>query len=163
MPDYSEKKFIGRAWIIAGAIALVVVIVYFVAPSWTCVPFRLGEIFDPGELPAPLPPNCVSSGDEPSDATSKSLEDQRQQMGLTLLGTTTCKVLAVNKTHRLDPQWVQKMYVAGMIHYQRHVLIATTEDVNGGTLFVVERCLMPWWKYVNEAGDDCWAQLEFWK
>ena len=163
MPDYSTKKFIGTPWIAAGAVALIIVIVYFVAPSWTCAPFRLGEIVDPGELPPPLPPDCVSTGIEPSENTAKSLEDQRQQMGLTLLGTTTCKVAITKKSRGLDPQWMQKMYVAGTIRYQRHVLIATTEDVNGGTLFVVERCLMPWWKYVNEAGDDCWAELEFWK
>jgi len=27
----------------------------------------------------------------------------------------------------------------------------------------VERCLMPWWQYINQSGTDCWSQLEFWK
>jgi hypothetical protein len=163
MPQFSPNQTpIGVGWVLAGALALLIAAVFLLAPSWTCAPFRLGDLADPGELPPPLPPDCVSTTEEPSAATVQPLETQREQMGLILKETVTCKVPA-SRAHRLDPQWLQRMYVGGALRYRRHVLLAATQEVRGGTLFTVERCLMPWWKYINESGTSCWGQLEFWK
>ena len=86
-------------------------------------------------------------------------------MGLVLQETVTCKVSSTraSRAHSLDPQWIQQMYVGGVLRYKRHVLIAATQEAPGGTLFMVEVCLMPWWKYVDQSGTDCWGQLAFWK
>ncbi len=144
---------------------LVIGVVFLVAPAWTCAPFRLSDLVDPGELPPPLPPNCTPTAEEPSEATMKALDSQREEMGLALQGTATCKVSEsrASRAHGIDPRWLQSLYIGGVLRFKRHVLIATTQDVPGGTLFTVERCLMPWWKYVDESGSDCWSQVEFWK
>jgi len=163
MPQFSPNQIpLGVGWVLLGALALLIAAVLLLAPSWTCAPFRLGDLADPGELPPPLPPDCVSTTEEPSPATIQALENQRQEMRLVLQGTLTCKVSS-SRTHRLDPQWLQRMYIGGTLRYRRHVLLAATQEVTGGTLFTVERCLMPWWQYINQSGTDCWSQLAFWK
>jgi hypothetical protein len=161
----SQSGGIGAGWLLTGGLALVIAVGSFVAPSWTCAPFRLGDLADPGELPPPLPANCTPTSEEPSEATIKALDSQREEMGLTLQGTVTCKVASSGRSHArgVDPRWLQNLYIGGVLRFKRHVLIAATQDVPGGTLFTVERCLMPWWKYINESGSDCWSQAEFWK
>ena len=52
---------------------------------------------------------------------------------------------------------------ARVLQDKRHVLIAATEKVQGGALFTVEQCLMPWWTYFKQPQDRCWEQAEFWK
>jgi diguanylate cyclase (GGDEF)-like protein len=141
---------------------------FFVAPAWTCAPFRLGDIFDSSELPPPLPPDCFTTADHPSDPVLQALDSQREAQGLELQRTLTCKVrfssVVAARANRLkNQQWMDEVYSGGTIHYRRHVLLAASEDVPGGTLFTVELCLMPWWKYVNGAGDQCWNQLAFWR
>ena len=152
-------------WVLVGGLTILAVVVLLVAPSWTCAPFRLADLISPGELPAPLPPNCAPTSEEPSEATLRTIDTQREEMGLALQETVTCKVPASlgSHTHPQNSQWTQQMYVGGVLRYKRHVLIAATEDVPGGTLFTVERSLMPWWKYVDQSGTDCWNQFEFWK
>ena len=148
---------------IVGFIALL-----FVAPAWTCAPFRMADIIDSSELPPPLPPDCFVTPDHPSDATLQALDSQREAQGLALQRTVTCKVRYPNGTagraaRVRNAQWMDEVYSGGTIQYHRHVLLAASEDSSGGTLFTVELSLMPWWKYVNGAGDKCWGQLAFWK
>lgn len=163
MPQFSPNQTpIGAGWVLTGSLVAVIAAVFFLAPSWTCIPFRLGDLTDPGELPPPLPPNCAPTTEEPSPATIQALDAQRREMGLVLKETVTCKVLSSRARHS-DPQWIQKMYIGGILRYRRHVLLAATQEVGGGTLFTVERCLMPWWQYINQSGTDCWNQLAFWK
>ena len=143
-------------------------VLYFVSPAWTCAPFRVGDIIDSSELPPPLPPDCFVTADHPSDAILQSLDSQREAQGLALQRTVTCKVKfptgAAGRTARLrNAQWMDEVYSGGTIQYHRHVLLAASEDSSAGTLFTVELSLMPWWKYVNGAGDKCWGQLAFWK
>jgi hypothetical protein len=161
----SSDGRVGPGWALLGGLALLAVVVSFVAPSWTCAPFRLGDLIEPGELPVPLPPNCAPTADGPSADTMRSLDAQREEMGLALQETITCKVAASpgSRANPLNSQWTRQMYVGGVLRYKRHVLIAATQDAPGGTLFTVERSLMPWWKYVDQSGTDCWAQIEFWK
>jgi hypothetical protein len=156
---------ISAGWALAIAFVLVLTGVLLVAPSWTCAPFRLGDLIDPGELPPPLPPNCAPTAEGPSDATLRTIDSQREEMGLALQETLTCKVASPkgSRAHPADPQWTQRMYVGGVLRYKRHVLIAATQDVPGGTLFTVERSLMPWWEFVDQSGTDCWNEVEFWK
>jgi hypothetical protein len=143
-------------------IALFVVIsaVTILAPAWTCAPFRLGDLSDPGELPPPLPPGCVPRAQEVSEQTLQALEDRRAQMGLELKETLTCLVPAA-RAKTLDAQWLPKMYEGGTLRYRRHVLLAAKEDTANGTLFVVERCMTPWSKFVEESGTSCWSEFKF--
>jgi diguanylate cyclase (GGDEF)-like protein len=154
--------------VLATALLLGFVALFFVAPAWTCAPFRAAEIIDSSELPPPLPPDCFPSVDHPSDALLLSLDTHREAQGLMLQRTITCKVKLASgpagRTARTrQQQWIDEVYSGGSLQMRRHVLLAATEDVPGGTLFTVELCLMPWWKYVNGAGDSCWGQLGFWK
>jgi len=163
MPQFSpNQNLIGAGWVLTGSLVAVIAAVFLLAPSWTCIPFRLGDLTDPGELPPPLPPNCMPTTEEPSPATIQAIEAQRRDMGLVLKETVTCKVSS-SRAHHPDPQWIQKMYIGGILRYRRHVLLGVTQEVSGGTLFTVERCLMPWWQYINQSGTDCWSQLAFWK
>ena len=152
-------------WTFAIAIVLGVIVLAVVAPSWTCLPFLLGDIVSPGELPPPLPPNCAPASEEPSPAIMQLLESRRVELGLKLLGTVTCKVPASPKSrsHSPDPQSVDSLYSGGMLQYKRHVLLAASEEVPGGTLLTVERGLMPWTRYVEQSKGSCWSQVEFWK
>jgi diguanylate cyclase (GGDEF)-like protein len=141
---------------------------FFVAPAWTCAPFRVPDIIDSSELPPPLPPDCFVTVDHPSDAVLQSLDSQREAQGLLLQRTLTCKVHypagAAERSARLrTAQWMDELYPGGSIQHNRHVLLTASEDSSAGTLFTVEICLMPWWKYVNGAGDTCWGQLAFWR
>jgi diguanylate cyclase (GGDEF)-like protein len=152
--------------LLAGLILLGILAVFVLAPAWACAPFRIGDIMDSSELPAPLPLNCLPTSDTPSDATIESLENQRQARGLILQSTVTCKILlptGARASRMRDPHPLENLYPGGTIEYKRHILIAASQDVPGGTLCTVELCLVPWWKYIDQAGDRCWAQLEFWK
>jgi diguanylate cyclase (GGDEF)-like protein len=157
-------------WLVALAIVLGLsfVTLFFVAPAWTCAPFRVGDILGASELPPPLPPDCFTTADRPSESLLQALDNEREMQGLELRRTYTCKVSssspAASRAIRLkNQQWMNEVYSGGTIHYRRNVLLAASEDVSGGTLFTVELCLMPWWKYVNGAGDQCWSQLAPWK
>jgi hypothetical protein len=162
-PSYSGP--ISTGLLLAVLLALAVAAVFLLAPAWTCAPFRLGDLYDPGELPPPLPTNCAPTAEEPSEDTLRALDSQREELGLRLQETVTCKVSWSQKSrvHGIDMRWFQSLYGGGVLRFKRHVLVAATQDVSGGTLFTVERCLVPWWKYIGESGTDCWSQVEFWK
>ena len=165
-PQVASERRVGISVILAGLLLLGILAVFVFAPAWACAPFRISDIMDSSELPAPLPLNCQPTADTPSDATLQSLESQRLARGLILQSTVTCKILLPTGAHASrmrDPHPLENLYPGGTIEYKRHILIATSEDVGGGTLCTVELCLMPWWKYIDEAGDRCWGQLEFWK
>jgi diguanylate cyclase (GGDEF)-like protein len=154
--------------IVAVVLAVGFTALFFVAPAWTCAPFRVADVVDASELPPPLPPDCFVTADHPSDAVLQSLDSQREAQGLALQRTVTCKVKfpagAAGRAARIrNTQWMDEVYSGGTIQYHRHVLLAASEDASGGSLFTVELSLMPWWKYVNGAGDKCWGQLAFWK
>ena len=152
--------------VIAGLLVAGILALFIFAPAWACAPFRLGDILDTSELPPPLPGNCQPTADAPSEALLQSLESQRQTRGLILQSTVTCKIVLPSGARAIrqrDPHPLESLYPGGTIQYRRHVLIATSQDVPGGTLCTVELCLTPWWKYIDQAGDRCWDQLAFWK
>ncbi len=153
-------------WIAGGALLAGIVALCIFVPSTICAPFLLRDILDSSELPPQLPADCQPTTERPSDATVKSLDSQREARGLQLEGTTTCKIaFSGPKDHSLqiDQQWLDSIYVNGVLQDKRHVLIAATEKVPGGALFTVEQCLMPWWTYFKQPQDRCWEQAEFWK
>jgi hypothetical protein len=152
--------------VVAGTLVAGIVVLFFVAPAWTCAPFLLGDIFDTAELPPPLPANCAPTTEVPSEATLRALESQRKTRGLMLRGTVTCKIPAspgARSNRARDQQWLDNIYSGGTLQYRRQVLIAASQDAPGGTLFTVEQCLMPWWMYIDQSGGRCWEQLAFWK
>ena len=153
-------------WIAGGSLLAALVLLCVFVPSTICAPFLLRDILDSSELPPQLPADCQPTTERPSDATMKTLDSQREARGLQLEGTTTCKIaFSGPKDHSLqiDQQWLDSIYVNGMLQDKRHVLLAATEKVSGGTLFTVEQCLMPWWTYFKQPQDRCWEQAEFWK
>ena len=152
--------------VLAGMLVVGIVALFFVAPSWTCAPFRLADILDSSELPPPLPANCMPTNESPSEATMQTIESQRQARGLLLQGTITCIIpssRAVHASRPSDQQWLGDIYVDGTFEYRRHVLLSAWQDVPGGTLFTVEACLTPWWKYLDQGRDRCWDRFAFWK
>ncbi len=152
-------------WIGAGLLAAVIALCFFV-PSTLCAPFLLQDILDSHELPPPLPADCAPTTEHPSDATMRALDSQRESRGLQLEGVVTCKIASSGPKDRsiqIDQQWLDTIYVNGTMQYKRHVLLAAPEKVQGGTLFTVEQCLMPWWTYMSQPQDRCWEQAEFWK
>ncbi len=153
--------------VIAGTLAVGFLALFFVAPAWTCAPFRVADIIDSSELPPPLPPDCFVTTDHPSHATLQVLDTQREAQGLAPQRTVTCKVhypsgAAGRAAHLRNEKWMDEVYSGGIIQYHRHVLLVASEDSASDTLFTVELSLMPWWKFVNGAGDKCWGQLAFW-
>ena len=153
-------------WIAGGSLLAAIVLLCVFVPSTICAPFMLRDILDSNELPPQLPADCQPTTERPSDATMKSLDSQREARGLQLEGTTTCKIaFSGPKDHSLqiDQQWLDSIYVNGALQDKRHVQIAATEKVQGGALFTVEQCLMPWWTYFKQPQDRCWEQAEFWK
>ncbi|MBZ5706922.1 MAG: GGDEF domain-containing protein [Acidobacteriia bacterium] len=161
-----QRHRIRWSLVLAGVLVTGIVVLFLVAPSWTCAPFLLGDIFDTSELPAPLPANCVPTTEEPSEATLRSLESQREARGLVLRGRVTCKIPSspgTRSSRARDQQWLDNIYAGGTLQYHRQVLIAASQDAPGGTLFTVELCLMPWWAYIDQSGGHCWDQFVFWK
>jgi diguanylate cyclase (GGDEF)-like protein len=161
-----QRRHIRLPLVFTGALVLGIAVLFLFAPSWTCAPFLLGDILDTSELPPPLPANCVPTTEVPSEATLRSLESQREARGLVLRGTVTCKIPsspAARSSRLRDQQWLDNIYAGGTLQYHRQVLIATSQDAPGGTLFTVELCLMPWWKYIDQAGGHCWDPFAFWK
>jgi diguanylate cyclase (GGDEF)-like protein len=155
-----------RAAVSFFVVAAIVVALIWISPAWTCAPFRVRDVVEGGELPPPLPVNCGATADVPSDSTLESLDQQREARGLLLQETVTCKISLPPKARRergSDQQWLPDLYVNGRYQYRRHVFLATSQDVPGGTLFTVEVCLMPWWDYLKQPGDACWGQYAFWR
>ncbi|HEX8814714.1 MAG TPA: hypothetical protein VF753_04360 [Terriglobales bacterium] len=161
MPQYSPHRApLSVFWVIVIALFILISATIVFAPAWTCAPFRLADLSSSGELPPPMPPGCVPMAEAVPDEMLQALENKRQQMGVELKETVSCVVPAA-QAKRLDPQWLQKMYEGGTLRYRRHVLLAATQDSPKGLLFVVERCMTPWWKFVEESGTSCWAQFNF--
>ncbi len=153
-------------WIAGGSLLTAVVLLCVFVPSTICAPFLLRDILDSSELPPQLPADCQPTTERPSDATMETLDSQRAARGLQLEGTTTCKIASAkpkDQSIQIDQQWLDSIYVNGMLQDKRHVLLAATEKVPGGVLFTVEECLMPWWTYLTQPQDRCWEQAEFWK
>ncbi len=141
-------------------------VLFAVDPVSTCAPFRLRDVIEPGELPPPLPATCVPTSDSPSEATIQELDKRRRARGLLLQNTITCKIPSssgARADRARDRQWLANFYADGTFQYRRHIFIAASEEVPGGTLFTVEQCLVPSWAYINQAGDACWDQYAFWR
>lgn len=159
---------IRMSWLVAGIFLTAIAILILLAPSWTCAPNLVTDIFDSAELPPPHPADCVPGAERPSDATIQTIESQREADGLELQGTVTCKMAAFSKSKskargNRDQQWLGTLYTDGRLQYRRHVLIAASEDVPGGKLFTVEQCLMPWWKYLLQWKQYCRAEDMPWE
>jgi diguanylate cyclase (GGDEF)-like protein len=162
------RRRIHLSTVVAVVLGVGFLALFFVAPAWTCAPLRLTDILDSSELPPPLPPDCFTTPDHPSDALLQSLDTAREAQGVQLQRTYTCKIrsssAAITRANRSkNQQWMDEVYSGGILYRRRHVVIVASEDVPGGTLFTFEICLMPWWQYVNGAGDQCWSQLAFWQ
>jgi diguanylate cyclase (GGDEF)-like protein len=165
-PRLPNQRRIRLPLLLGGAVVAALVVLYFVAPSTLCTPFLLRDIFSSNELPPPLPSDCASTAEHPSEATLRSLDSQRESRGLILEGTITCKINSSgpkDRSAQIDQQWLDTIYVNGTMQYKRNVLLATSESVKGGTLFTVEQSVMPWWTYITQPQDRCWEQAEFWK
>jgi hypothetical protein len=137
-----------------GFVAVVAVLV-LVVPSWTCLPSIFDDLRDSGELDPPLPGNCLFTSEEPSADTLHALEKRREERGLDLQKVVTCKMLG--RPH--DPRWLDNFYSDKSLQYGRHVFIAETQTVPGGTLFAVEACLVPRWRYLKRLAGRCEAEL----
>jgi len=151
---------------LGGALLAGIAALAFWAPATLCAPLRWRDVFSSSELPPPLPADCVPANERPSEATLHSLDNQRESRGLTFESTVTCKISSSgpkDKSAQIDQAWLDTIYVNGIMQYKRHVLLAASESVKDGTLFTVEQCLMPWWTYLTQGQDGCWAEYEFWK
>ena len=163
-PPARERIRVGL--IVSVVLLVAVVALLWISPVWSCAPFRLRDVLEAGELPPPLPTDCAPTSETLSDATMQSLDRQRENGGLLLQETITCKIPAARKSRgegTRDQQWLSALYVNGVYQYRRHVFLAASQDVRGGTLFTVEICLMPWWDYMKQPGDACWGQYAFWR
>jgi diguanylate cyclase (GGDEF)-like protein len=152
-------------WVGVTLVAALGALAYFI-PSTLCAPFLLSDVASSNELPPPLPADCQPTTERPSNATMEILDRQREARSLQLLGTITCKIASSGPKDRsvqIDQQWLDTIYINGAMQYKRNVLLAAPEKVQGGTLFTVEQCIMPWWSYVSQPQDRCWEQAEFWK
>jgi len=152
-------------WVGIILVAALGALAYFI-PSTLCAPFLLSDVLSSNELPPPLPADCQPTTERPSSATMQVLDKQRESRNLQLVGTVTCKIASSGPKDRsvqIDQQWLDTIYVNGAMQYKRNVLLAAPEMVQGGTLFTVEQCVMPWWSYVSQPQDRCWEEAEFWK
>lgn len=159
----AKRRRIRISWAVAVVLVVGVAALLFLAPSWSCAPNLTTDIFDSGELPPPLPPDCILTTDKVSEATMQTLEKEREADELELQGIVTCKMASASSSgarsgNIRDQQWLGTLYTDGRLQYRRHVLIATSEDVPGGKLFTVEQCLMPWWKYIVQWKQYCRTQ-----
>jgi diguanylate cyclase (GGDEF)-like protein len=150
-------------WMVAGLFVLVIATVILIEPSWTCAPNLVGDIIDSGELPPPLPANCIRTTDRPTDAMMQSIERQRQAGTLEFQGIVTCKILSRNSSGQpQDMQWLGGLYPNGKLQYRRRVLIVASQEVPGGRLFTVEEALVPWWRYLSQPQEYCRVQEPPW-
>jgi diguanylate cyclase (GGDEF)-like protein len=137
-----------------------------VRPGLSCAPFRVADILSSEELSPPLPVDCAATTEKPSDSIMQDLDKQREDHGLLLQETVTCKVSLSAGSHaaRLrDQQWLSSLYVNGTYQYRRHVFLTSSEDVPGGRIYTVEVCLLPWWTYLIQPSEACWDRYAFWR
>jgi diguanylate cyclase (GGDEF)-like protein len=150
-------------WLVAGLLVLVIATVILIEPSWTCAPNLVGDILDSGELPPPLPANCIRTTDRPTDAMMQSIERQGEAGTLEFQGIVTCKIPRTNSSGQpQDMQWLGGLYPNGKLQYRRQVLIVASQEVPGGKLFTVEEALMPWWRYLSQPQAYCRIQDPPW-
>jgi diguanylate cyclase (GGDEF)-like protein len=161
---FSGRRRIRISWVVAGVAVLAIATLFFLSPSWTCAPNLLGDILDSSELPPPLPANCVLTTERATEATIQSIEKQREMAGLELQGTVTCKIPSSSKARSSNSQeeWLGNLYADGKLQYRRHVLITASQNVPGGKLFIVEQCLIPWWRYMTQSREYCRVQDPPW-
>ncbi len=158
-----RRRRIRPSWVVLGILILSIAVLVFIAPSWTCAPNLVGDIFDSGELPPPLPGNCALTTERPTEAMMQSISKQREASELEFQGAITCKIPSTPRSGRGQEQWLGNLYADGRLQYRRHVLIAASQDVPGGKLFTVEQYLMPWWRYLGQPDEYCRVQDPSWK
>jgi diguanylate cyclase (GGDEF)-like protein len=161
----TKRRRIRISWVLAGMLGVGIVAMLLLAPSWTCAPNLVGDIFDSSELPPPLPANCVLTSERAADAIIQSIEKQRQEMGLELQSTVTCKIASSHsrRSGAAQDQWLSSLYDGGKLQHRRQVLITAWQDVPGGKLLTIEQCLMPWWKYLKQSEQYCRTQDPSWE
>ena len=159
--SFPARHRIRVSWVLAGLLVIGVAALVVFAPSWTCAPNLVGDIFDSGELPPPLPANCVMTTDRPTEAMIQNI--RKEVENLEFQGTVTCKIPSSPRSGRSQEQWLGNLYPGGRLQYRRHVLIAASQDVPGGKLFTVEQYLMPWWQYLSRSDEYCRVQDPPWK
>jgi len=161
---FRKKRRIRLSWILAGVLGVGIAAMIFVEPSWTCAPNLIGDTLDSSELPPPLPANCVLTTERPAEAVIESIEKQRQEMGLELQGTVTCKLASLSsRSGAMQDRWLSNLYPGGKLQHRRHVLITGWQDVPGGKLLTVEESLVPWWKYVTQSEQYCRTEDLSWE
>jgi hypothetical protein len=144
------RRFRWRHLLVAGGVALVVLAIALVVPSWSCLPTLWDDLFDSSEVSTPLPANCVLGSEEASENIWRVLDSRRQERGLMLEGIVTCSMARGNSDSQL-----QGFYINKTLQHGRHVFLAETEPIAGGkVLFVVEACLVPRWKYLKRLAAD---------
>jgi hypothetical protein len=76
----------------------------------------------------------------------------------------TCKIPSSSKARSSNSQeeWLGNLYADGKLQYRRHVLITASQNVPGGKLFIVEQCLIPWWRYMTQSREYCRVQDPPW-
>lgn len=158
-PALRKRCRIRISWLLGGVFVLAVAVLLFLAPSWTCAPNLVGDIFDSGELPPPLPANCVLTTERPTEAMMQTISKLRDLGDLEFQGAVTCKIPSSPRSTRVqDQQWLGNLYADGRLQYRRHVLVAASQDVPGGKLFTVQQYLMPWWRYLGQSSEYCRVQ-----
>ncbi len=163
-PALRKRRRIRISWVLGGVFGLAVALLLFLAPSWTCAPNLIGDIFDSGELPPPLPANCALTSERPTEAMVQTIGKQPDLGDLEFQGAVTCKISASPRSTRVqDQQWLGNLYADGRLQYRRHVLVASSQDVPGGKLFTVQQYLMPWWRYLSQTEEYCRLQDPSWK
>ncbi len=162
-PALHRRRRIRPLWVLSGILILGIAVLVFVAPSWTCAPNLVGDIFDSGELPPPLPANCVLTTERPTATMMQFITKRREVSELEFQGAITCKILSSPRSGHSQEQWLGNLYADGRLQYRRHVLIAASQDVPGGKLFTVEQYLMPWWRYLGQPDEYCRVQDPSWK
>ena len=162
-PLLAKRGRLQIPWLVGSLLVLAIATLILIEPSWTCAPNLVGDILNSGELPPPLPANCIRTTDRPTEAMMQSIERQREASGLEFQGIVTCKMPRSNRYGQpQDMQWFRGIYADGKLQYRRHVLIVASEDVPEGKLFSVEEALVPWWRYLSQPQAYCRIQDPPW-
>ena len=157
----TRLKYVWAALLLLCTLAVGLFILFPSLPDPECRSLIANSL---GEVPIPLPADCVQVASIDSDSMTRYLENERNRRGLIFQEWIVCKEAPKEGFAFMNaPYWLPS-HVPATYQYRRTVIIVPyAQPIPGNSPVVGEICLTPWRKYIRQIAGQCNEKYLVWK